>query len=97
MIPTAWMAPLNGFQPRAFNAPPHWREFAMHRFEATRDGQLAHYTDETLRATVPPEGWDDFASAWPAAQPVIDQLRAAARARAERVKQYDPESTWDGM
>lgn len=82
MIPAAWMAPLNGLNPAAFNAPPHWREFVMHRFDATEDGQLAHYTDEALRATVPPEGWDDYARAWPAAQPVIDQLRAAARSRA---------------
>lgn len=46
----------------------------MHRFEATKDGQLAHYTDDQLRATIPPAGWADYAEQWPNAKPVIDQL-----------------------
>ena len=51
-----------------------------HRFEATRHGQLAHYTDDQLRATVPPEGWDDYLAAWPEAQPIVDRLRKPAAA-----------------
>lgn len=47
----------------------------MHEFKASKDGQLQHFTDDQLRATIPPEGWDDYAAKWPAAQGVIDQLR----------------------
>jgi len=43
----------------------------------TIDGQLAHYTDDTLRATVPPEGWADYVKAWPDAQVAIDAINAA--------------------
>lgn len=45
-----------------------------HRFEATADGQLAHYTDNNLRATVPPEGWEAYAEAFPACVPILVNL-----------------------
>lgn len=47
---------------------------ALHTFEAGRDGQLVHLIDNNLRATIPPEGWADYAKMWPEAQDVIDGL-----------------------
>lgn len=47
---------------------------AMHYFATTGDGQLAHYIDGRLRATVPPEGWADYAKTWPESGDVIDSL-----------------------
>ncbi len=47
----------------------------MHTFEKAPDGSIAHFTDGVLRATVPPESWDDYAKAWPECQALIDQLR----------------------
>lgn len=46
----------------------------LHSFYATADGQLAHETDGTLRATVPPEGWADYCQQYPDAQDVVDSL-----------------------
>jgi predicted transglutaminase-like cysteine proteinase len=46
----------------------------LHTFYATADGQLAHETDGTLRATVPPEGWADYCQQYPDAQEVVDSL-----------------------
>lgn len=48
------------------------------RFSATPDGQLAHFTDDNLRAIVPPEGWDDYAAAWPACAELVAQLKRPA-------------------
>jgi hypothetical protein len=46
----------------------------MHTFEVTRDGQLSHSTDGTLRAIVPPEGWADYCKQYPEAQDIVDEL-----------------------
>lgn len=46
----------------------------LHTFYATADGQLAHETDGTLRATVPPEGWTAYCEQYPDAQDVVDSL-----------------------
>jgi hypothetical protein len=46
----------------------------LHTFYATADGQLAHETDGTLRATVPPEGWADYCQQYPDAQDIVDSL-----------------------
>jgi hypothetical protein len=46
----------------------------LHSFYATADGQLAHETDGTLRATVPPEGWADYCQQYPDAQDIVDSL-----------------------
>ena len=46
------------------------------RYSATADGQLAHYIDDTLRAIVPPEGWEAYCQSWPDAQALIDNLRS---------------------
>ena len=46
----------------------------MHTFEVMRDGQLGHYTDGALRATVPPEGWADYCRQYPDAQDIVDEL-----------------------
>lgn len=45
-----------------------------HTFEATPDGQLAHLIDGVPRATVPPEGWEDYCKAYPEAQDIVDSL-----------------------
>jgi hypothetical protein len=49
---------------------------ANHRFTAGPDGQLQHFVDGELRATIPPEGWDSYVKYWPAAIDVVTQLRA---------------------
>lgn len=51
---------------------------ANHRFSATPAGELAHFVDDQLRATVPAEGWDDYVKYWPASIDVVRQLRAKA-------------------
>ena len=48
--------------------------FVSHRFTVTTDGQLAHYSDDQLRAVVPPEGWQDYLKQWPEAQALVDVL-----------------------
>lgn len=48
---------------------------AIHTFQVAPDGQLEHIINGRLRATVPPEGWADYATTWPDAQSVIDALR----------------------
>lgn len=83
MLPVVSFAPFNGWRPAAVAAAPHWSQMCMHTFQATEDGQLAHYTDGALRATVPPEGWADFVALWPDAQTIVDQLRTPAAAPAE--------------
>lgn len=52
---------------------PYWVES---EFDGSSDGQLLHIVDGKLRATIPPEGWDDYLKTWPEAQGVVDQLRA---------------------
>jgi hypothetical protein len=59
---------------------------ANHRFSSSADGQLTHYVDGDLRATVPPEGWDDYVKYWPASIDVVKQLRAQASAASANAK-----------
>lgn len=49
-----------------------------HRFAASNDGQLLHFTNGDLRATVPPEGWADYAVEYPACADLVFQLRWSA-------------------
>jgi hypothetical protein len=55
---------------------------ANHRFSASADGQLQHFVEGELRATVPPEGWADYVKYWPASIDVVRQLQAQAAANA---------------
>ena len=43
-------------------------------FRPAADGQLEHWMDDKLRATVPPESWDAYCKEWPAARDVCDAL-----------------------
>lgn len=52
-------------------------KLAQHRFSSNANGELLHFIDDTLSATVPPEGWDDYVKYWPPAIDVVRQLRAA--------------------
>ena len=45
-----------------------------HTFDVSSDKQLLHYINDTLRATVPPEGWEEYAKEYPDAQDIIDGL-----------------------
>ena len=54
---------------------------ATHLFDSNDKGELVHSVDGELRATVPPEGWDDYVKYWPAAIDVVRQLRAAHSAK----------------
>lgn len=47
---------------------------ARHAFEVTAEG-LVHHTDGILRAVVPPEGWDDYATLYPAAAEAVNAHR----------------------
>ena len=80
MLPVTSFAPFNGWSPAAVASSPHWALMCMHSFQATNDGQLAHYTDGTLRAVVPPEGWDDYLATWADAAPIVAQLRKPTEA-----------------
>lgn len=51
---------------------------AMHTFEAAPDGQLLHYINGQLRATVPPEGFEGYVESWPDCRPVVAELRGGA-------------------
>jgi len=48
---------------------------AMQEFKKAADGQLEHWIDGRLRATIPPEAWDDYAEMWPNAADFISGLR----------------------
>jgi hypothetical protein len=54
---------------------------ANHRFTSNDKGELVHFVETELRATVPPEGWDDYVKYWPSAIDVVRQLRAAHTAK----------------
>ena len=45
-----------------------------HTFDVSGDKQLVHYINDTLRATVPPEGWDEYCKTYPEARDIVDQL-----------------------
>lgn len=76
VLDVATIAPLNGWKQLG---AAHWVGMDQHRFAATSDGQLAHYTGESLRAIVPPEGWADYCKLWPEAKALIDQLTKPAK------------------
>jgi hypothetical protein len=60
---------------------------ANHVFDANDKGELIHLVEGDLRATVPPEGWDDYVKYWPAAIDVVRQLRAKHLADQATAKQ----------
>jgi len=49
--------------------------FGYHLFQLGSDGSLEHYIDAELRATVPPEGWEAYAQAWPQCADLVSQAR----------------------
>lgn len=59
-----------GFEKRSGSIPL----VVHHTFDASPDGQLLHFINGYLRATVPPEGWKDYAEMYPEAQDIIDAL-----------------------
>jgi hypothetical protein len=74
-LPITGYAPLNGW--RQVGAP-HWSFMEAHTFESSPKGELLHFTNGELRATVPPEGFAEFCAAWPMAQPIVDQVTRAS-------------------
>jgi hypothetical protein len=61
-------------------APAGQLELARHAFGVDADG-LTHWTDGALRAVVPPEGWTDYAQAYPAAGEAIAAHMAKVKGR----------------
>lgn len=51
----------------------------IHRFIASPAGVLVHYTDNQLRAIVPPQGFDNYVMAWPEAAQAVEELRRARK------------------
>lgn len=51
----------------------------VQEFMKGADSSLLHVTDGNLRASVPSEGWTDYAELWPAAKPVIAYLRSGGK------------------
>lgn len=47
---------------------------AIHTFRSNSRGELEHLIDGNLRATVPPEGWEDYCREYPDAQSVVDSM-----------------------
>lgn len=45
-----------------------------HTVRPAADGQLEHYMDDKLRATVPPESWDAYCKEWPVCREVCDSM-----------------------
>lgn len=45
-----------------------------HFVRPAADGQLEHWIDDKLRATVPPESWDAYCKEWPMCRDVADSL-----------------------
>jgi len=45
-----------------------------HTVRPAVDGQLEHYMDDKLRATVPPESWDAYCKEWPVCRDVCDSM-----------------------
>lgn len=56
-----------------------------HTFETSTSGELLHLIDNSLRATVPPEGWADYVKEWPEAQDIVDALTIKPEATAPAV------------
>jgi hypothetical protein len=70
---TAANASLMAYTPDTGPAEPIL--MATHRFVKNDEGAIEHYINNVLRATVPPEGWDDYAAQWPDCQPLVTALR----------------------
>lgn len=62
----------------------------MHTFSISPDGQLQHFTDGTLRATVPPEGWADYCRQYPDAQDIVDELTKPTEVKPAAQEQTGP-------
>ena len=45
-----------------------------HTVRPAADGQLEHWMDDKLRATVPPESWDAYCKEWPVCRDVCDSM-----------------------
>lgn len=52
---------------------------SVHEFKKAADGQMEHHTDGKLRATIPPESFQDYFNLWPAAGPVMDYIKSGAK------------------
>jgi len=48
---------------------------AHHTFRVGPQGELQHFISDELRATVPPEGWEEYARTWPQVRELVDELR----------------------
>lgn len=70
-LPITGYAPLNGW--RQVGAP-HWSFMEAHTFEASKKGELLHFTNGELRARIPAEGFADYLEAWPEARPIVDAI-----------------------
>jgi hypothetical protein len=69
-------AAYQGKRGKLATVPPQ-PSLAMHEFHANAQGCLEHIIDGHLRATVPPEGLDDYVRTWPDCAPVAKTLKAA--------------------
>jgi len=58
-----------------------------HHIVAGSDGQLEHWMDDKLRATVPPESWDDYCKEWPVCREVVDSMRLPRTEKPEQTLQ----------
>jgi hypothetical protein len=85
---------MHGLPHAGFN-PGFPMSMGIHQFGADATGALLHFIDGDLRATVPPEGFADYAAAHPNCQPIVDRLeyaaKEAARLAAERKAREDAE------
>ena len=62
-------------------AAPGWPlRLARHVFSSSARGELLHFIDGDLRATVPPEGWAGYVAEWPDAAFITEQLKRAPAA-----------------
>lgn len=75
MIPIVTVLPI----PSPPGVPVH---FAHMEFREGPDGSLEHYLEGNLWASVPPEGWDHYAKAWPACAELVAQLKRGREAGA---------------
>lgn len=57
-----------------------------HLFKSSPHGELEHHTDGRLRATVPPEGFEAYAEAYPPCRAVIASITGRTPAPAVTVK-----------
>jgi hypothetical protein len=64
-----------------------------HHIVPAADGQLEHWMDDKLRATVPPESWDAYCKEWPVCREVCDSMLLPRTEKPEAILQ----STVDAM